>query len=52
MNPKDGGARTVVGPYNMIGVVMEGLPVAERIALEKELEEEIAAARLRKLACF
>jgi hypothetical protein len=30
---------------------MEDLPEAERIALEKELEEEIAAAR-RKLTCF
>jgi hypothetical protein len=31
---------------------MEDLPKAERIALEKELEEETAAARQRKLACF
>jgi hypothetical protein len=30
---------------------MEDLPEAERIALEKELEEETAAAR-RKLTCF
>jgi hypothetical protein len=52
MNPKDGGAWMVVGPYNMIGVVMEDLPEVERIALEKQLEEETAAARLRKLACF
>jgi hypothetical protein len=50
-NPNDGGARTEVGPHNTIRVAMEGLPEAEKIALEKELEEEMAAAR-RKLACF
>jgi hypothetical protein len=52
MNPKDGGAWTEVGPHNMIGVVMEDHPEAEGIALEKKLEEETAAARRRKLACF
>jgi hypothetical protein len=52
MNPKDGGARTEVGPHNTIRVAMEDLPEAERIALEKELEEETTAARRRKPACF
>jgi hypothetical protein len=51
-NPKDGGARIEVGPHNTITVAMEDLPEAEKIALEKELEEEMAAARRRKLACF
>jgi hypothetical protein len=51
-NPKDGGARTEVGPHNTIGVVMEDHPEAEKIAIEKELEEEMAMARRRKLACF
>jgi predicted GNAT family acetyltransferase len=51
-NPKDSAARTKVGPHNTIGVVMEDLPEAERRALEKELEEEMAEARRRKLACF
>jgi hypothetical protein len=36
----------------MIGVVMEDLLEVERRALEKELEEEMAEARRRKLACF
>jgi hypothetical protein len=31
---------------------MEDLPEVERRALEKELEEEMAEARRRKLACF
>jgi hypothetical protein len=31
---------------------MEDLPEAERRALDKELEEEMAEARRRKLACF
>jgi hypothetical protein len=52
MNPKDGGARSEVEPHNTIGVAMEDLLEAERITLEKELEEEMAAARRRKLACF
>jgi hypothetical protein len=51
-NPKDGGAWTEVGPHNMIGVVMEDLPVAERIALEKELKEETTTVGRMKLACF
>jgi hypothetical protein len=50
-NPKDSGARTEVGPHNTIAVVMEDLPEAKKIALEKKLEEEMAAAR-RKLTCF
>jgi hypothetical protein len=52
MNPNDSTAQTEVGPHNMIGVVMEDLPKAERRALKKELEEEMAEARRRKLACF
>jgi hypothetical protein len=52
MNPKDSAARTKVGPHNTIGVAMEDLPEAERRALEKELEEEMAKARRRKLECF
>jgi hypothetical protein len=51
-NPKDSAARTDVGPHNMIEVAMEDLPKVERRALEKELEEEMAEARRRKLVCF
>jgi hypothetical protein len=51
-NPKESAARTEVGPHNTIGVAMEDLPKAERRALEKELEEQMAEARRRKLACF
>jgi uncharacterized membrane protein len=51
-NPKDSAVRTEVGPHNTIGVAMEHLPEAERRALRKELEEEMAEARRRKLACF
>jgi uncharacterized membrane protein len=51
-NPKESGARTEVEPHNTIGVAMEALPKAERRALEKELEEEMAEARRRKLMCF
>jgi hypothetical protein len=51
-NPKDGGARTEVGPHNTIAMAMDDLPKAEKSALEKELEEVMAAARRRKLACF
>jgi uncharacterized membrane protein len=51
-NPKDSATRTKVGPHNMIGVVMEDLPKAERRALEKELKEEMTKARRRNLACF
>jgi hypothetical protein len=52
MNPKEGGARTEVGPHNTTAVVMEDLPEAEKIALKKELKEEMAVASRRKLACF
>jgi hypothetical protein len=52
MNLKDGGARTEVGPHNTIAVAMEDIPEAEKITLEKELEEEMVVARRRKLACF
>jgi hypothetical protein len=52
MNPKFSGARTEVRPDNMIGVAMEDLPEVERRVLEKELEEEMAEARRRKLACY
>jgi hypothetical protein len=51
-NLKDSAARTEVGPHNVIGVAMEDLPKAERRALEKEFEEEMAEARRRKLACL
>jgi hypothetical protein len=51
-NPKDGAAWMEVGPHNTIGLAMEDLPEVERRALEKELEEEMAEARRRKLACF
>jgi hypothetical protein len=52
MNPKESGARTEGGPHNMIDMVMEDLPEAERRALEKELEQEMAEARRRKLVCI
>jgi hypothetical protein len=51
-NPKVGGAWMEVGAHNMIGVAMADLLEVERIALEKELREEIAMARRRKLMCF
>jgi hypothetical protein len=51
-NPKESAAQTEVGPHNTIGMAMEDLPKAERRALEKELEEQMAEARRRKLACF
>jgi hypothetical protein len=51
-NPQESGAQTEVGPHNMIGVAMDDLPEAERRALEKELEEEMAEARGKKLMCF
>jgi hypothetical protein len=51
-NPKDSGAQTEIGPHNTIVVVMEDLPETEKIALEKELEEEMATARRMKLAYF
>jgi hypothetical protein len=51
-NLKDSATQTEVGTHNTIAVAIEDLPEAEKIALEKELEEEMAAARRRKLACF
>jgi hypothetical protein len=52
MNPKETGARNEVAPHNTIDVSIEDLPEVERMALEKELEEEMAEARRRKLGCF
>jgi hypothetical protein len=52
MNPKDSAAWTEVGAHNTIWVMMVDLLEAERITVEKDLEEEMAAARRRKLACF
>jgi hypothetical protein len=52
MNPKDNAAQTEVGPHNTIGVAIEDLLKVERRVLEKELKEEMATARRRKLACF
>jgi hypothetical protein len=49
---KDGTTRMEIGQHNTIDVVMEDLPEVERVALEKELQEEMAAARRRKLTCF
>jgi hypothetical protein len=51
-SPNEGGARTEVGPHNTTTVAVEDLPEAEKIALEKELKEEMAAASRRKLVCF
>jgi hypothetical protein len=52
MNLKESGAQTEVGPHNTIGVALEDLPEAERRALEKELKEEMAEARGKKLTHF
>jgi hypothetical protein len=52
LDRKDSAARTEVGPHNTIGVAMEDLPEVERRALKMELEEKMAEARWRKLACF
>jgi hypothetical protein len=49
---KDGTARSEIGQHNTISVVMEDLPEAERATLEMELQEDMAAARRRKLVCF
>jgi hypothetical protein len=46
-NPRESGVRTKVRPHNTIDVAMEDLPEAERKALEKEVEEEMAEARRR-----
>jgi hypothetical protein len=52
MNLMESGAWTEVGSHNTIGVAMEDLPEAERRSLKKELEEEMAEARRRKLVCL
>jgi uncharacterized membrane protein len=51
-NPKESGARTEVRPHNTIDVAMEDLPEAERRALKKELKQEMAEVRRKKLSCF
>jgi hypothetical protein len=51
-NLNESGARTEVGPHNATGVAMVDPPEAERTTLGKELKEEIAEARRKKLACF
>jgi hypothetical protein len=52
MTSKDGTARMEIRQHNTFGVAMEDLPKAERVGLKKELQEEMAAARRRKLMCF
>jgi hypothetical protein len=52
MTSKDGPTHTEIGHHNKISVAMEDLPKAERAALDKELQEEMAVSRRRKLACF
>jgi hypothetical protein len=42
---KDGIAHTEIGQHNTMSMALEDLLEAEREALEKELQEEIAAAR-------
>jgi hypothetical protein len=51
-NPKEGGAQTEVRSRNTIDVAMEDMSEAERRTLKKELEEEMAEARRKKLTCF
>jgi hypothetical protein len=51
MTSKDGSAHMEIGQHNTIEVAMEDLPEAERAALKKVVQEEMAAAR-RKLTCF
>jgi hypothetical protein len=52
MTSKDGPAPTEIGQHNMIDMAMEDLLEAERVALDMELQEEMAATRRRKLTCF
>jgi hypothetical protein len=52
MTSKDGTAHMEIGQHNTISMALGDLPEAERMALEKELQEEMAAARRRKLMCF
>jgi hypothetical protein len=49
---KDGPARMEIWQHRTISVAMKDLPEAKRAALKKELQEEMAAARSRKLTCF
>jgi hypothetical protein len=44
--------RIEVGPHNTIVAAMEDLPEADKIALEKDLEKEMAVTRRRKLVSF
>jgi hypothetical protein len=48
---KDGPTLTEIRQHITIGVAMEDLLKAEKATLQKELQEEMAAAR-RKLMCF
>jgi hypothetical protein len=48
---KDGPARTEIRQHITIDVAMEDLLKAEKATLQKELQEEMTAAR-RKLMCF
>jgi hypothetical protein len=52
MTSKEGTARTEIGRHNLISVAMEDLLEAERAALKKALQEEMATTRRRKLTCF
>jgi putative heme iron utilization protein len=52
MTSKDGLAHMEIGQHNTINMAMGDLPEAERVALEKELHEEMTTARSRKLTCF
>jgi hypothetical protein len=52
MTSKEGTARTEIRRHNTINVAMEDLPEAERAALKKALQEEMATTRRRKLTCF
>jgi hypothetical protein len=52
MTSKDGPAHTEIDQHNTISMAMEDLPEAESVALKKELQEEMATARSRKLVCF
>jgi hypothetical protein len=43
---------TGVHPKNAINVAMEDLAEEDRMEVERQLEEEMAELRRRKLACF
>jgi hypothetical protein len=49
---KVGSARTEIRQHNTISMVMEDLPEAKRAALEKVLQEEMAATSSRKFTCL